>query len=44
VSSYIRPIPDKGLMFVALLEIIVAAAHLVSLWTGTPLEGRRGRL
>lgn len=42
-DGVIRWIPYTGIQFVALLIFILAAAHLVSLWTGTPLIGRFSR-
>jgi len=39
-DGVIRWIPYVGIQFVALLGIILAAAHLVSLLTGQPLMGR----
>ncbi len=42
-DGVIRWIPYTGVQFVAFLVIILAAAHLVSLWTGTPLIGKLSR-
>lgn len=36
----VRFVPYHGLQFVGLLVMILAIAHLVSLITGQPLEGR----
>jgi len=38
-----RWIPYTGIQFVALLAMVLAGAHLVTLWTGTPLIGRFSR-
>lgn len=42
-DGVVRWVPYTGIQFVALLVAILAAAHLVSLWTGTPLVGRFSR-
>jgi hypothetical protein len=42
-DGVIRYVPYTGIQFVALLVVILAAAHLVTLWTGTPLVGRMSR-
>ena len=39
----LRWIPYGGLQFVAILVIVLALAHIVSLLTGTPLIGRFSR-
>ncbi|MAG97575.1 MAG: hypothetical protein QF797_13400 [Alphaproteobacteria bacterium] len=39
----VRLMPYTGLQFVGLLVVILMLAHLVSLLTGTPLEGRSAR-
>lgn len=36
-------IPYTGLQFVALVVMIIMLAHLVTLWTGVPLQGRLSR-
>ncbi len=36
-------IPYNGVQFVALVIVILAIAHLISLLTGQPLEGRFSR-
>ncbi len=39
----LRLVPYTGLQFVGLLVVVLMLAHLVTLLTGTPLEGRRSR-
>jgi len=39
-DGVIRWVPYVGVQFVALLAIILAAAHLLTLLTGQPLTGR----
>jgi hypothetical protein len=43
VPGQVRLVPLGALQFVALLIVIMMAAHLVSLLTGTPLNGRYWR-
>ena len=38
----LRWIPYGGVQFVAILVIVVALAHMVTLLTGHPFVGRRG--
>ncbi len=38
----VRMIPYGGIQFLAIAVVLVAAAHLISLLTGTPLVGRSG--
>ena len=38
----VRMIPYGGLQFLAIAAILVTAAHLITLLTGTPLIGRSG--
>jgi hypothetical protein len=38
-----RLVPYTGLQFVGLLLVILMLAHLVTLLTGTPLQGRSAR-
>jgi hypothetical protein len=42
-DGVIRWVPYTGIQFAAMLAIFLALAHLVSLWTGTPLIGRFSR-
>ena len=39
----VRLIPYNGLQFLGLVVVILMLAHLVTLLTGTPLEGRHMR-
>lgn len=39
----VRLVPYNGLQFIALVVAVLMLAHLVSLLTGTPLEGRMSR-
>jgi hypothetical protein len=36
-------IPFKAITFLALIVMIVLLAHLISLWTGATLPGRRSK-
>ncbi len=38
----VRMIPYGGIQFLAIAVVLVTAAHLISLITGTPLVGRSG--
>lgn len=38
----VRMIPYGGIQFLAIAVVLVTAAHLISLLTGTPLVGRSG--
>ncbi len=38
----VRLVPYQGILFVALLGVILMMAHLVTLATGTPFKGRGG--
>lgn len=38
----VRMIPYGGLQFFAIAVVLVTAAHLITLLTGTPLIGRSG--
>ncbi len=42
-DGVIRWVPYTGIQFAAMLAIFLAIAHLVSLWTGTPLIRRFSR-
>jgi hypothetical protein len=37
----VRLVPYTALQYVAIVVIVVMLAHVVSIWTGKPLEGRR---
>jgi hypothetical protein len=36
-------IPYKSIGFISLIFIIILAAHLVSLWSGSPMQSHMGR-
>ena len=38
----VRMIPYGGIQFLAIAVVLVTVAHLISLFTGTPLVGRSG--
>lgn len=38
----VRMIPYGGIQFLAIAVVLVTAAHLITLLTGTPLIGRSG--